>query len=59
MKQKHLEKIEMMWKREKDIYLLKNPFHELKGVHKSNDYNVFVYDTILYPPDSSSHHRFN
>jgi len=59
MKQKHWEKIERMWNNEKDMYCMKKLYQELKDDTKNNNYNVFVYDTILYPPGSSSHHRFN
>jgi hypothetical protein len=57
--QKSLEEFERMLKNEREIYLLKRLHEELKEDNKNNNYNVFVYDTILYPPGSSPHYRFN
>ena len=44
--------------REREICLLKETY--AKFYNKQNQkYNVFVYDTILYPPDSTSQPKRN
>jgi hypothetical protein len=45
--------------REREICLLKERFAELHQNKRNQKYNVFVYDTILYPPDSTSYPNRN
>ena len=57
-----MEKNEILWREEtvREISLLHNLFQKLYGDDKQNEeYNVFVYDTILYPPGSSPHAKLN
>jgi hypothetical protein len=45
--------------REREICLLKERFAELYQNKQNQKYNVLVYDTILYPPDSTSQPKRN
>jgi predicted nucleic acid-binding OB-fold protein len=42
--------------RKRQICLLKKLFAEIQEDTKNQTYNVFVYDTIFYPPDSTHPH---
>jgi hypothetical protein len=60
IKQKSLEKNKIIWSEEmaREISTWHNLFQKLHGDDEQNEkYNVFVYDTILYPPGSSDHFR--
>lgn len=60
-KTKSLEEVEEIFEkaRKKELIKWKKRFAELYGDKQNQKYNVFVYETILYPPNSSAHNPLN